>query len=106
MLSTMQDFPLTVGMMLRHGRTVHGAEGQVITFEGDSCRRATFAEVAERADRLAAALAALGIREGDRVGTFMWNTQEHMEAYFAIPGMGAVLHTLTSGCSPSSSRGL
>ena len=73
---------------------MHGADSEVVTFEGDSCRQATFAEVADRVDRLAAALHALGIGEGDRVGTFMWNTQEHLEAYFAVPGMGAVLHTL------------
>jgi fatty-acyl-CoA synthase len=94
MLSTMQDFPLTVAMLLRHGRTVHGSESEVVTFEGDACRRSSYAQVADRADRLAAALHGLGIVEGDRVGTFMWNTQEHLEAYFAIPAMGAVLHTL------------
>ena len=54
----------------------------------------TFAEVADNADRLAAALTRLGVQPGDRVGTFCWNTQEHLEAYFAIPCMGAVLHTL------------
>jgi fatty-acyl-CoA synthase len=93
MLSTMQDFPLTVTAIFRHGRSVYG-DSEVVTFEGDSCRRARFAEVADRADRLAAALARLGIAEGDRVGTFAWNTQEHLEAYFAVPCMGAVLHTL------------
>jgi fatty-acyl-CoA synthase len=91
--STMQDFPLTVGMIFRHGRTVHRSS-EVVTFEGETSRHTSFAEVADRADRLAAALRGLGIGEGDRVGTFMWNTQEHMEAYFAIPGIGAVLHTL------------
>jgi len=93
MLSTMQDFPLTITSIFRHGRTVH-RESEVVTFEGESCRRATYAEVAERTDRLAAALGRLGVAEGDRVGTFAWNTQEHLEAYFAIPCMGAVLHTL------------
>jgi fatty-acyl-CoA synthase len=92
-LGTMQDFPLTVGMVLRHGATVHGGS-QVVTFEGDGSRRATFAEVADRAARLAAALARLGIKAGDRVATFGWNTQEHLEAYLAVPSMGAVLHTL------------
>ncbi len=53
-----------------------------------------FAEVADNADRLAAALTRLGVQPGDRVATFCWNTQEHLEAYFAIPCMGAVLHTL------------
>src|SRR5262249_34883207 len=47
-----------------------------------------------RAERLAAALARLGVRAADRVATFCWNTREHLEAYFAVPGMGAVLHTL------------
>jgi acyl-CoA synthetase (AMP-forming)/AMP-acid ligase II len=93
MLSTMQDFPLTITHIFRHGRSVFG-ESEVVTFEGESCRRASFAQVAERADRLASALRRLGIREGDRVGTFAWNTQEHLEAYMAVPSMGAVLHTL------------
>src|SRR6185369_914147 len=60
MLGTMQDFPLTVTMLLRHGAAVHG-RSQVVTFEGEESRRATFAEVAARAERLAAALARLGI---------------------------------------------
>ena len=91
--STMQDFPLTVGMIFRHGRAVY-ADSEVATFEGESSRRASYAEVAERAERLAAALGRLGIEAADRVGTFSWNSQEHLEAYLAIPGMGAVLHTL------------
>ena len=89
----MQDFPLTIGMILRHGRNVFG-DSEVVTFEGDGCRRATFAEVGRRVDRLAGALRRLGIEDGDRVATFQWNNQEHLEAYLAIPTMGAVLHTL------------
>jgi fatty-acyl-CoA synthase len=91
--STMQDFPLTIEMILRHGRTVFD-ESEVVTFEGDGCRRATFAEVARRVDRLAGALRRFGIDRGDRVATFQWNNQEHLEAYLAVPTMGAVLHTL------------
>jgi len=91
--STMQDFPLTIGMILRHGRTVFG-DSEVVTFQGDGCWRASFAEVAPRVDRLAGALRRLGIEEGDRVATFQWNNQEHLEAYLAIPNLGAVLHTL------------
>jgi fatty-acyl-CoA synthase len=93
MLSTMPDHPLTITSLLRHGETVH-AGSQVATFEGDRVRRARFAAVAERAARLAGALRRLGIRAGDRVGTFCWNGQEHLEAYLAIPSMAAVLHTL------------
>src|SRR5712692_535025 len=93
MLSTMQDRPLTINALFEHGRRVH-ADSEVVTFMGDGSRRASYREVADRAERLAAALKRLGISEGDRVGTFSWNTQEHLEAYFAIPCMGAVLHTL------------
>lgn len=98
----MQDFPLTVQHIFSFGRRVH-ADAKVITYTGegegegggtDGLEEATFAEVAERADRLAAALDRLGVEPGDRVGTFMWNNQRHLEAYFAIPCMGAVLHTL------------
>jgi acyl-CoA synthetase (AMP-forming)/AMP-acid ligase II len=93
MLSTMQDHPLTITDLFTYGRTVHAAS-TIATFEGERTRRATFAEVAERAERLAAALARLGIKPTERVATFSWNTQEHLESYFAVPGMGAVLHTL------------
>ncbi len=92
-ISTMQDEPLLLRTILQHGRRVHATK-QVITFTGDGYTTATFAEVSDRADRLAAALARLGIREGERVGTFMWNNQTHLEAYLAVPCMGAVLHTL------------
>ncbi len=92
-VSTMQTSQLTVGALLRHGATVF-AESRVLTWEGESAREATFAQVAERAGRLAGALTGLGIGRGDRVGTFLWNTQEHLEAYLAVPAMGAVLHTL------------
>ena len=91
--STMQDGPLTVTAMLRHGALVY-AGSVVRTVQADGVREATFAQVGERAARLAGALAALGVRPGERVGTFMWNTQEHLEAYLAVPSMGAVLHTL------------
>ena len=91
--STMQDFPLTITSILRHGASVH-SDSEVVTFEGDTSRRASFGEVATRIARLAGALRQLGIESGDRVATFAWNTQEHLEAYLAVPCMGAVLHTL------------
>ncbi|HMK62869.1 MAG TPA: AMP-binding protein, partial [Acidimicrobiales bacterium] len=93
MQSTMQDAPLLVSGILRHGQRVYG-DSLVITVTADGYRQAAFAEVAARAEQLAKALSRLGVADGDRVGTFMWNDQEHLEAYFAIPSMGAVLHTL------------
>ncbi len=56
--------------------------------------RATFGEVSDRVDRLGRVLRRLGIEQGDRVGTFAWNNQRHLELYFAVPCFGAVLHTL------------
>ena len=95
MLSTMQDAPLLVSGILRHGQQVYG-RSLVITVTGPTGEytEATFTEVAERSERLAKALARLGVGDGDRVGTFLWNNQTHLEAYLAIPAMGAVLHTL------------
>ena len=93
--STMQDQPLSISHIFQHGRTIHG-DAEILTWNGPGgdLERATFAEVGDRVDQLAAALDRLGVAEGDRVGTFMWNNQRHMEAYLAIPSMGAVLHTL------------
>src|SRR3981081_1737075 len=99
MRSTMQDFPLTTTSILRRGRDLFGSS-QLVSFEGDSSRRADFSAVSERAERLASALGRLGIREGDRVGTLSWNNQEHQEAYLAVPSMGAVLHTLNLRLAP------
>ncbi|MGW7349917.1 long-chain fatty acid--CoA ligase [Streptomyces sp. NPDC054784] len=95
MLSTMQDVPLTLSRILRHGSVVHG-DSLVTTWTGEGePHRRTYAEIGERCARLAHALTdGLGVRRGDRVATFMWNNAEHLEAYFAVPSMGAVLHTL------------
>ena len=91
--STMQDFPLTISAIMRHGASVYGGS-ECVTWTGAVPRRASYAQVAQNAGRLASALARLGIRPGDPVATFCWNNQEHLEAYFGVPGMGAVLHTL------------
>src|SRR5690606_24544012 len=92
-LSTMQDYPLTITSILRHGVEVFGT-AEVATYTGEGVRRRSYAEVGTRAARLAAALRGLGIDGDQRVATFMWNNAEHMEAYLAVPAMGAVLHTL------------
>ncbi|GAA2119779.1 long-chain fatty acid--CoA ligase [Actinomadura napierensis] len=93
MWSTMQDFPLTITTIMRYGAQVCGS-AQIATWTGDGARRRTYAEVGERAARLAGALRALGVDGDQRVATFMWNNTEHLEAYLAVPSMGAVLHTL------------
>ncbi len=89
------DYPLTLGHVLGRMRTLNAGAEIVTLREADGARtRASFGEVVGRIDRLAAGLAAHGIGEGDRVGTFAWNSQEHVELYMAIPCLGAVLHTL------------
>ncbi len=93
MLSTMQDVGLTIRSIFTHGAKVH-RRSRVLTFDGVTCAEQTFAETADRIERLAAALRRLGIGEGDTVGTFLWNNAAHLEAYFAVPCLGAVLHTL------------
>jgi fatty-acyl-CoA synthase len=92
--STMMDFPLTISVVRRYGTTVFGGK-EVVTCDGDApARRRSYADVGERSARLANALRALGVDGDQRVATFMWNNAEHLEAYLAIPSMGAVLHTL------------
>ncbi|HVQ57385.1 MAG TPA: long-chain fatty acid--CoA ligase [Solirubrobacterales bacterium] len=96
-----QDFPLTLTHVLGRARTVHGRAEVVTQRDAEGTRtRATMAAVGARADRLAAALRGLGVEPGDRVGSFAWNTQEHLEAYYAVPCSGAVLHTLNPRLSP------
>jgi fatty-acyl-CoA synthase len=89
------DFPLTLHHILRRLRHSDPRAEVVTLGEGGVRTRMTFAESAERIDRLARVLTTrLGVRQGDRVGTFAWNNQRHFELYFAIPCVGAVLHTL------------
>ncbi|HXW82496.1 MAG TPA: fatty acid--CoA ligase [Acidimicrobiales bacterium] len=99
-VSTMQDFPLTITHLFRHGATVH-RRSEVVNFDGEQTSAVGFAEVAQRVERLAAGLASLGVTPGERVATLMWNSQEHLEAYFAVPCMGAVLHTLNLRLAPA-----
>jgi fatty-acyl-CoA synthase len=88
------DFPLTLHHIRRRMRSCT-PEAQVTTLTPTGeVARASFEQVSERVDRLARALGRLGIEPGDRVGTFAWNNQRHFELYFAIPCVGAVLHTL------------
>ncbi len=101
MLATMQDVPLTLTMMLRSAASTF-SDALAVTAGGPGIpsRSASFGEVAERAGRLATGLAELGVSGDDRVATFLWNNQEHLECYLAVPCMGAVLHTLNIRLTP------
>jgi fatty-acyl-CoA synthase len=89
----MSDFPLTIASIFEHGIKVHG-ESEIVTWTASGPKRSSFREVGVRVKKLARALHNLGVRPGDRVGTLCWNTQEHLETYYAVSSMGAVVHTL------------
>jgi fatty-acyl-CoA synthase len=88
------DFPLTLHHIRRRMCSCSPASQVVTLTPTGEVQRASFEQVSQRVDRLARALARLGVEQGDRVGTFAWNNQRHFELYFAIPCVGAVLHTL------------
>jgi fatty-acyl-CoA synthase len=88
------DFPLNLHHIRRAMRSSSPDANVLTLVEPEEVQRATFAEVSDRIDRLARALGRLGVEQGDRIGTFAWNNQRHFELYFAIPCVGAVLHTL------------
>jgi fatty-acyl-CoA synthase len=91
--STMQVGPLTIREILVHGMTWN-AHGRVWTLrQGGHVDETSFGQVGRAAERMAHGLTTLGVSPGDRVGTYMWNTAEHLVAYFAVPAMGSVLHT-------------
>src|SRR5688500_16616493 len=86
----MQPTPLTVRSIFDRMRTVH-ADGTVSSPDG----RFTYGELAERILRLCSVLTdELGIRPGDRVASFAFNSARHFELYYAVPLIGAVLHTV------------
>lgn len=89
----MQEAPLLIRGIVHHGETIY-AKKKVFTVTPEGTEEASFFEIAQRAKRLASALTRLGIQRGDRVATFMWNNQRHLETYLAVPAMGGVLHTL------------
>ena len=93
MRSTMQPEQLNISTILQFGATVH-KDAVVTTWTDSGPRRVNFGEIGARAAQLANALRSLGIDGDQRVATFQWNNSEHLEAYLAVPSMGAVLHPL------------
>jgi len=90
----MQSYALTVDKFLDHAAKWSG-ERQVVTAEaGQVVGRIGYAELRIRSNRLSGAMAALGVRPGERIATLAWNTQHHLETYYAAMGAGLVCHTL------------
>jgi fatty-acyl-CoA synthase len=100
-LAGTQDFPLTLTHLLRRARGVNGGAEVVTQLDAEGrVERTSAAAVGARAEALAAGLARLGLEPGDRVGVFSWNTRQHLEAYWAVPCAGLVLHTMNPRLSP------
>ena len=89
----MMNYPLNITRILEHARRIHG-DKRVTTYSSDVLQGYTYAEFYRRVQRLANVLIRRGIRPGDRVATYALNTYQHLELYYAIPCIGAVLHPL------------
>lgn len=90
----MMQEPLLISALLRHAERHHGEQQVVSRLVEGGIHRQTYRELAARARQLARAMAALGVQPGQRVGTLAWNGHRHLELYYAVSGMGSVLHTL------------
>ena len=90
----MQDCPLLISSLIEHAAKYHPAVEIVSRTVEGPIHRCTYLEIQRRSKQVANALAGLGIRNGDRIGTLAWNGYRHMELYFGVSGMGAVLHTV------------
>ena len=100
MQSTMMDFPLTLAHVLTRAGTLFGAAEIVSRRPDKTLHRYHYRDFHRRALALGGALQAAGLRKGERVATLMWNHYAHLEAYFAIPCAGGVLHTLNLRLHP------
>jgi fatty-acyl-CoA synthase len=100
MKSTMMSCPLLLTSMLERAGKLFPQTGIVSARPDGSRHRYTYRDLHRRARQLAAALQAHGIGGGARVATLMWNQHEHLEAYFGVPAIGAVLHTLNLRLHP------
>jgi acyl-CoA synthetase (AMP-forming)/AMP-acid ligase II len=99
-MGQMMDRPLLISSIIEHADRYFGSNEIVSRrVEGD-IHRYTYRDCHKRAKQLANALAGLGVKMGERVGTIAWNGYRHMEAYYAISGSGAVLHTINPRLHP------
>jgi fatty-acyl-CoA synthase len=91
--STMSDQPLSIGAIFEHAMRCHPRK-QIISRDGAEIKRFSYAEFGTRVAKLANVLRTLGVQPGDRVASFAWNGNRHLELYYAVPMIGAVLHTV------------
>jgi len=100
MLGLMQQQPLMIASIIKHAARHHGATEVVAKLTDGRIHRYTYADAEQRARRLVRALEQLGVRPGDRVATLAWNDHRHFEIYYAVSGMGAIVHTVNPRLAP------
>jgi fatty-acyl-CoA synthase len=93
-LGAMQDFPLRISRLVDHAEREHGSREIVAARPDGTTYRTNWTQLARRARQLAQALERAGVRPGDRVATLAMNHDRHLIAWFGVPGMGGVLHTV------------
>jgi fatty-acyl-CoA synthase len=93
MRGLMMDYPLTISHLLERSRRLF-ADKAVVSRSATGEFRYSYGDLYKRVGRLANALTSLGVKSGERVGTFAWNTHRHLELYLGVPSSGRVLHTL------------
>src|SRR6478735_699739 len=96
----MMDMPLLISGLIRHADRHHGATEIVSKTVEGGIHRYTYREAHTRARRLANALQRLRVADGDRIGTLAWNGFRHFELYYAVSGIGAVIHTINPRLFP------
>ena len=100
MQGLMMDYPLTLDAILEHARRFYPEKRILTKLPSGEMHEYDFLTLYKRSKKLANVLGKLGIKPGDRVGTFSWNNYQHMEMYYGIPCSGAVCHTLNIRLSP------
>jgi len=100
MKGLMMDYQLTIPTILRRAETLFGNKEIISRLPDKSIHRYTYRDFGLRVKKLSAALRHLGVNHGDKVATLCWNHYQHLEAYFALPCMGAIVHTLNIRLSP------
>ncbi|MCB1426374.1 MAG: long-chain-fatty-acid--CoA ligase [Notoacmeibacter sp.] len=100
MQGLMQAHPLMISSLLEHARRYHPDTEIVSKTCEQTVVRSNYRTLSHRAKQMAHTLLAMGVKPGDRVATLAWNTHRHLELYFAVSGIGAVLHTVNPRLFP------
>jgi fatty-acyl-CoA synthase len=95
----MMDVQMLLPLMMERAEKFFSKK-EVVSRTHSKVQTFTYGEIAKRTRKLASVLTKMGVEKGDKIGTVAWNHHRHLEAYFAIPGVGAVLHTVNLRLSP------